>query len=358
MADERGERTEQPTGRRLGEARERGQVPRTAEAGAAVSLLAMGAYLSWGGAAWLEGFGRLLGLALEELRPAPWTPEHALELAGRMLGLFLTLAGPPILVVAAGAALASFVQVGPLFTTRPLEPDWGRLSPLAGLRALFGRHALVELTKAPLKLLLLGAVTWITLRPVLAELVLGAGQNVAATLREVASLVTTLLWRLGLAHAALAAADYGYQRWRHARSLRMTRQEVRDEARQSEGDPRIRARARSLHRQYATRRMFRDVARASVVVTNPTHLAVALRYAPGMGAPRVVAKGARLVADRIREEARRHGVPVIEQPPLARALYKAVPVGGEIPAALYRAVAEVLAYVWSLGGGRPATEPA
>ncbi|MBI3636878.1 MAG: EscU/YscU/HrcU family type III secretion system export apparatus switch protein, partial [Candidatus Rokubacteria bacterium] len=149
--------------------------------------------------------------------------------------------------------------------------------------------------------------------------------------------------------AALAALDYGYQRWSHRRGLRMTREEVKEEMKQAEGDPQIRARFRSLHRQYAMRRMMTAVPKADVVVTNPTHLAIALKYDAGsMKAPKVVAKGARLIAERIRQVARQSGVPVVEHKPLAQALYKAVPVGGEIPGRLYRAVAEILAYVWTL----------
>jgi flagellar biosynthetic protein FlhB len=211
----------------------------------------------------------------------------------------------------------------------------------------------VELGKAPIKLALLGVIAFVTVRPALASLMMGAGQSPLATLATVGELFVTLLWRLGFAHAALAALDYGYQRWSHRRQLRMTPQDVKDEARQSEGDPAIRARFRSLHRQYAMRRMMQDVAGADVVITNPTHLAVALSYRPGMRAPKVIAKGARLVAERIRERARAAGVPIVENKPLAQALYKAAPVGTEIPATLYRAVAEVLAYVWSLAGRRP-----
>lgn len=354
MADDRGERTEQPTGKRLSEARERGQVPRTAEAGAAVSVLAAAGFLTWAGPGWLGTFQSLLAVTVSEMRPTPWTAEHAEQFGLRLLGYYLALAGPPVLAAAAAGVAVNLLQVGFVASGHPLRPNWAKLSPINGIRNLFGRAALVELAKAPLKLLILGGVTYVTLRPAVAALFLGAGQSPTSTLATVGELIVTLLWRLGLAHAALAAADYGYQRWSHRRGLRMTREEVKEETRLAEGDPTIRARFRSLHRQYAMRRMMQDVARADVVITNPTHLAVALAYRPeGMSAPRVVAKGARLIALQIRERARAAGVPVVEHQPLAQALYKAVPVGGEIPAALYRAVAEILAYVWGLGGRRP-----
>jgi flagellar biosynthetic protein FlhB len=352
MADDRGQRTEQPTARRLGEARERGQVPRTAEAGVAMSLLAGAAFLAWAGPLALAPLVGLRDLVEMELHSGPWSPGHAALLAQRVLGAYLALAGPPILAVAVCVLAVGAVQAGGVLSTYPLKPNWGRLSPLAGLSRLLGWQALVELGKAPLKLAVLGLIAVVTIRPALAGLLLGPGQNPAATTAVVADLVLTLLWRLGLAHAALAALDWAYQRWSHRRGLRMTRQEVKDEMRQAEGDPGIRARIRSLHRQRAMRRMIQDVARAQVVITNPTHLAVALAWTPGMRAPQVLAKGARLVAQRIREAALAAGVPVVENRPLAQTLYKSVPVGGEIPASLYRAVAEVLATVWALGRRR------
>jgi flagellar biosynthetic protein FlhB len=354
MADDRGERTEQPTGKRLGDARDKGQVARTAEAGPAVMVLAAAGFFTWAAPTWYGGFQGLLAMSLSEMRPAPWTAAHAEEFGTRLLGYFAALAAPPILTVAVAAILVSFAQVGFIWTSHPLTPNWEKLSPLSGFRRLFGTHALVELAKAPLKLTLLGVITYYTVRPAVLALMWGAGQNTASTLSTVGDLVVTLLWRLGLAQAALSVLDYAYQRWSLTRQLRMTREEVKDEMRQTEGDPAIRARFRSLHRQYAMRRMMQDVATADVVVTNPTHLAVALKYDPARSsAPRVVAKGARLVAERIREKAREAGVPIMENKPLAQALYKTVPVGGEIPAALYRAVAEVLAYVWSLNRRLP-----
>jgi flagellar biosynthetic protein FlhB len=245
------------------------------------------------------------------------------------------------------------LQVGVTLSSEALGWRWSRLDPAAGLRHLLNAGAVVELAKAPVKLAIIGGMAWITVAPRLGELVSSAAREPAQALAAVGPLTLTLLWRVGLAHGLLAAADYLYQRWSLQKSLRMTREEVKDESRQSEVDPQIRARFRALHRQYTRRRMLQDVATADVVVTNPTHLAVALRYrAETMQAPQVVAKGARLLAEQIRERARWAGVPLVEHRPLAQALYKVVPVGGEIPAALYRAVAEILAYVWALGAGR------
>lgn len=354
MADEQaGEKTEQPSGRKLGEAREKGQVPRSGEAGAAVAVLGAAAFLAAAGPAWAQAFMALVPDLLTELRPTPWTNAHAEAFAHHVLRAFVMLAAPPMLVVAVAKIAVNLLQVGVVFSAHPLAPKWEMLNPLNGLKRIFGKGAWVELAKAPIKLVLLGGIAYATIRPAMPDLVLGAGQSISMALGLVSDLVIRLFWRLGAAHLALAALDYLYQRWSHRQGLRMTREEVKEENRQAEGDPLVRSRFRSLHRQYAMRRMMQDVATADVVVTNPTHLAVALKYdAATMRAPKVVAKGARLVAERIRERARSAGVPLVEHKLLARTLYKAVPVGAEVPAALYRIVAEVLAYVWSLGRRR------
>lgn len=349
MADDRGERTEQPTAKRLAEARERGQVPRSGEVGPAVAVLAAASYLAWMGPAWSGSLTALLPTLLGELRAPAWEVVDAEHYLGRALGAFVWLTAPVVLAIAALVVASSLMQVGFLLTGRPLKVDWNKLNLVNGLRTLFGSRALVELAKAPAKLALLGAIAWLTVRAEIPTLLTVAGTDPLEGVRVIAGLGLTLLWRIGLAHAALAVADYGYQRWSHRRNLRMTREEVKDEMRQAEGDPQVRARFRSLHRQYAMRRMMAAVPTADVVVTNPTRLAVALRYdAATMKAPRVVAKGARLIADRIREVARAAGVPIVEHQPLAQALFKAAPVGSEIPGRLYRAVAEILAYVWAL----------
>lgn len=354
MADDRGERTEQPTAKRLSEARERGQIARSPEISTAMMVLAVAAFLSWAGPSWVAGLNDLLPSMVPDLDPTPWTPARADEFARQTLARFLALVMPPVLTVVACVIGVNILQTGFNLSPKALAPKWDTLNPINGLRNLLGQQALVTLAKAPLKLALLGGVAWITVRPQISSLLAVGGRDAISGVRIFSDLALTLLWRLGAAHAVLAVLDYLYQRWSVRQSLRMTREEVKDEARQAEGDPQIRARFRSLHRQYAMRRMMQDVATADVVVTNPTRLAVALRYdAATMRAPKVIAKGARLIAARIRERAGEHGIPVVEHKPLAQALYKAVPVGGEIPSALYRAVAEILAYVWALGRRLP-----
>ncbi len=349
MADDLGERTEQPTGKRLSEARERGQIARSAEAGPAMTVLAAAAFLSWMGPAWGNSLSTLVPSLLAELRAPEWSVVDAEQFLGRALWAWISLTAPLTAVVAALVVAVEIFQTGFVLTGHPLKANWSKLNVFQGLRQLFNGRALLELGKAPLKLGLIGGIVYVTIRPEIATLMTVGGLDPMAGVRTFGGLAVTLLWRIGLAHAAIAGLDYGYQRWSHRRSLRMTPQEVKEEMRQAEGDPQVRARARSLHRQYALRRMMAAVPTADVVLTNPTHLAVALKYdADTMKAPRVVAKGARLIAARIRDAARAAGVPVVEHKPLAQALYKAVAVGGEIPSKLYRAVAEILAYVWAL----------
>jgi len=348
MADEL-ERTEAPTGRRLEEARRKGQIARSAELPTAFMILGAAAFLSWAGPGWSRALTELIPTLLGQVELGEWQPEAIHGLSLDVLGLFLRVALPPILVLAVVGIGANLLQVGFLFTAQPLEPRWGKLNPFEGLKRLLGTHALVELLKAPLKLAVIGGVAYITVKPHVAELVILAGRDPWATVVTVSGLTLALLWRIGAAYLALALLDYSYQRWSHRRGLRMSREEVKEEMRQSEGDPRVRARSRTLHRQYAMRRMMSQVPKADVVVTNPVHLAVALKYDRAtMRAPQVVAKGLRLVAEEIKKRARAAGVAVVEHPPLAQALYKSVALGGEIPASLYRAVAEVLAYVYML----------
>jgi flagellar biosynthetic protein FlhB len=348
VAFDAGERTEAASPRRRQEARAKGQVARSAELNSALLLLGTFGALALGGGAMGQALLRAIrgGIALSGRNP--------LELEGlRNLYVWTVLAigqtiAPVALTGMAMGVLGNVLQVGLHVTPEALHPNWGRLNPAAGLRNLLSSRGAVELIKAILKLALLGSVAYWTLRPAWARFA-ELGQ---ADLMQILAWQTGLALRLGLRVAGvygfLALADYGYQRWQHEQRLRMTRAEVQEESRQQEGSPQIRARVRSVQQMRATRRMMQDVPGASVVVVNPIHIAVAIKYqARTMRAPRVVAKGKRLMAQRIVAAARAAGVPVVQDIPLARALDKAVGVGGEIPTALYLAVAQILAYVYA-----------
>lgn len=347
------ERTEQPTARRREEARRRGQVARSIDLSAAAALLGGVGMLALTGQAvmgasletarrWLEAAGR------REL-----TSETALTLILDAAVSSATIAWPIAIVPPLVGVACQLVQTRFTLSPAALTPRWSRLDPAQGLRRLVSARSVVELGKAVVKLVIVGGVAGVTLRQAWPGFsVLGQGGS-GAVVPALAQVVVTLWLRIGLAYLALALVDYGYEWWRNERGLRMTREELREELRHTEGDPLLRSLRRATHRRLAARRMLQDVRRADVVVRNPIHYAVALRYDQRrMKAPTVVAKGARLIAQRIIEAARRHGVPVVDNPPLARALFRSVALGREVPPALYRVVAEVLAYVYSVRSGR------
>lgn len=352
------EKTEPASARRKEQAREEGQVARSPELATFV-VVAAGVGLLWllGGqlGAALQGLlrgalGFEPGLAFAADAPVLLLHQQA-ETAVRA---FLPFGGAMLLA----ALLAPLLLHGWLFSPQVMEPDFNRLNPMSGLQRMFSVNSLADLAKSLLKAGLLAVVAawagWVFLGDIL-EL---ARQPAAPALaRSLAIIALSALALLG-AMLLVAAIDVPYQLWSFGRKLRMTRDEVRKEMKETEGDPQLKARVRGMQREAARRRMMAQVPKADVVVTNPTRFAVALRYREGaMRAPQVVAKGALLVAARIRELAEAHGVPVVQAPPLARALYRHAELEREIPQALYTAVAEVLAYVYQLRRWRGGEAP-
>jgi flagellar biosynthetic protein FlhB len=251
-------------------------------------------------------------------------------------------------MIAAGLSL-NLIQVGFLFTTKPLQPKFERLNPITGLQKFVSARSLVELIKSLTKLVLITAIIWFTLRSRWQELILLMNLTPLGLLGAVGGLVAAVWWRIAVAMIILGIADYGYQWWQHGRDLRMTVREAREEVKELEGDPAIKRRVRQLQRQIAMQRMMAEVPKADVIVTNPTEYAVALRYELSeMRAPVVVAKGARLTAQRIRDLAAEHDVPIVQKPELARALFRSVEIGQTIPEDLFHTVAEVLAFVYQI----------
>src|SRR5581483_393287 len=265
------------------------------------------------------------------------------ELRGEMERQFSTLLRPDF----TDATLADlWLSMGLLFLRV--------CAPLLALQRLFSLHGLIELAKTLLKAALVAFVLYQVYTESVPELLALAAGDLRASAAQLGALALRLGVTVGAALLGLGILDYGYQRWEFVRSSRMTKDELREEFKQTEGNPQIKSRIRALQRKIASRRMMQEVPKADVVITNPTHLAVALAYRAGeMSAPRVVAKGADAVAQRIKEIAREHEVPVLEDKPLARALYAAVEIGTEIPIELFQAVAEVLAYIYALKGQAP-----
>jgi flagellar biosynthetic protein FlhB len=265
----------------------------------------------------------------------------------------LARAVAPIALVALGAGLlASVLQVRPQLTPAAIKPSFKKLNPLTGIKRVFGTNALVECAKAVAKTVVVGGVTFFAVWPQLQSLGALVGLSPEALPAFTGGIVMHIATRAVLALLVIAAVDFAWQRYRHEKSLRMSKQEVKQEARQSDVAPEIRSQIRRRQLEAARRRMMADVLTADVVVTNPTHFAVALRYDGKKPAPEVVARGADLVAAAIREIARDHGVPVLSNPPLARALYHDVEIGQMIPDRFFAAVAEVLAFVYRTSGRR------
>lgn len=355
------ERSEAPSPRRLEQAREEGQVARSREFSAFAVLMAGAAGLWFSGAQLFDGLSRMMAHAL---RTAPLVADEQLMtvvLARQSLETWWLVA--PLLIALLLAAFAAPLGLsGWLFTPKPLLPDFSRLNPLTGIMRMFSGHALTELGKALAKVLVIGAVA---VGVIASQLPLFSTLIAHPLESGIVSAGRLVMWCFAVIAGSMiliVAVDVPMELWRHFSKLRMSLEEVKKEAKETEGDPAVKAAVRGQQREMARRRMMADVPGADVVVTNPTHYAVALSYSDGsMRAPRVVAKGAELVAMRIREIARENHVPVLESPPLARALYRHAEIGDEIPETLYAAVAEVLAYVFQLrhyhSRGGPAPKP-
>jgi flagellar biosynthetic protein FlhB len=349
-------RTEDPTPRRRQQARDEGRIARSPELVAAALLVTGTILLASVG-------GRAIGRqAIELFRVGPgWLLDGEPTLAGmvaliRAVTWRSAVALAPLLIGLGLVALAlGAVQAQGIASWKPVRPDLARINPLKGFRRIFGAEAVLNLIKASGKLAVLATVTYVVLRQAIPRFASLADGGPAMVILLLEWSIVRVGVSVGLAFLALGALDYAVQRFRLEKSLKMSRQEIVQEHREQEGDPQIKARIRQIARQRARKQMLSQVAKADVVITNPTHLAVALRYdgASG-GAPTVVAMGERKLAERIKAIALRAGVPLVENKPLARALLATCTVGSPIPPALYVAVAEILAFVYRRRGRIPA----
>ena len=347
-ADDTGEKTEQPTPRRRQEAREEGHVPRSADLTAALSLLVGLVLLNVFGPRMYERMIVLIRQTLEVAEPSAGELRASIGRAGYAATMILL---PFLLLLLVGTAAGTLAQSGLVFTPKRLIPRLANLSWKRGLKRIFSLEAVVRTLLGLLKMALVGLVAYYTIKSHIGPVLTSGTIPPAGILHLASSVLFALLVRLALVLLVLGLIDYFYQRYRIERSLRMSKQEIKDELKRMEGDPLVRARRRRAQLKQAMQRIGIDVPKSDVVVTNPTEYAVALRYDEAtMAAPRVSAKGRDLLALRIRQIAQQHGVPIVQRPPLARGLYHACEVGDEIPPAYYRAVAEVLAYVYQLTG--------
>jgi len=357
-ASDSAEKTEAPTGRKLSKAREEGQVARSIELPAAAVTISAMMLLFMIGGVWIARLSVLFAGGFAFDRKSLDTPSLLPALAAQQFGEGLMLILPLMLLTAVMAILASGATGGYLFSLNAIMPNFSKLNPGAGLARIFGTKAWVELLKSIAKFTLIGTVLWILVTRHLNEL-LHMGQMSLQPALEAAGLLIgeSALW-LSLCLLFIALIDAPYQRYAFMKDMRMTKQEVKDEMKDMEGKPEVKAKIRQRQREMSNARMLQKVKDADVVITNPEHFAVALSYDPaGDGAPILLAKGADHIAARIREEAKLHGVEIFASPALARAIYFTTELDRNIPEALYYAVAQVLAYVFNLAQIRPGVQP-
>ena len=353
MSESAAERTEQATPKRLEEARKKGQVPRSVDLSTATVCISAAAAIYTLGKMVAGQFADYMRDALS-LSPAVVMSEDAIWPALTDAGSRAILMMLPILGATFVAALAAPIAIGGWnFSGKAMAPQFSRLNPASGIGRMFSARSFMELGKGLAKVSVIGLIAWVLLKVLTPQLMGLTSEPVNNAIAHSAQLTGYSLLILVCGLAVIAAVDVPFQLWQHSKDLRMTKEEVKEEYKESEGSPETRGRIREAQRALSRGRMLQDVPTADVIVTNPTHFSVALRYDENKNrAPVVVAKGTDLLAAKIREIAMENSVPIVEAPPLARALYRSVEIGQEVPAALYVTVAQVLTYVFQLRAAR------
>ncbi|MEW6426834.1 MAG: flagellar biosynthesis protein FlhB [Thermodesulfobacteriota bacterium] len=351
MAEENSgqEKTEEPTARRLKDARDKGDIAKSMEIPSALVLLSSILTLYGFSTFFMEQFYRMLKHYLTNLHAVPLGLGDMSALTLEGMRFSLVTAGPVMLVVLVVGLLANVGQFGFLFTTEKLTPKLSKIDPIQGFARMFSLQMLANSVKSIMKVVIIGYVAYREIMRALPGLNPLMDQEVLQIAGFIGQVSFRIFLKAALILIVLAMFDYAFQRWEFMKKMRMTKQEMKEEAKQTEGDPHVKGRIRAIQMEMARRRMMEEVPKADVVITNPTRLAIALRYdSMSMHAPKVVAKGAGAIAQRIREVAREHGVPLVENKPLAQALFKQVKIDDYVPENLFQAVAEVLAYVYGL----------
>jgi len=347
------ERTEEATQRRRDDARAEGRVPRSQELTIAASLLGSAAVISGLAPAAGRGLFAIMGHSLSSIGSISLDLQSATALIRETaMRAFMATLGL-IAAMSLATLVVAAIQARGVISAKPLMPQFSRINPISNAKNLLGLRQIVELLKSLGKLAIVGLAVYGSIKAALPDAIALSQESDIGFLFVIKRYTVRMLTSAGAAYLALAAADYLWQWWQHEKSLRMTKEEVKQELRQNEGDPHVKQRRRAIARSYARRQMMKDVPKADVVIVNPTHIAIAIKYDPNVApAPIVLAIGQRKVAERIKAIAAEAGVPMVENKPLARALLKTAKVGTLIPYELYMAVAEVLAYVLRTRGTR------
>jgi flagellar biosynthetic protein FlhB len=349
-ADDDG-KTEEPTAKKLSDAREQGNVPKSNDLTSAVAILAMAGILWLFGAKTGEKLGNLMRDSFALIATFEVAPTNLVDMLGslgiKVLWILLPITGTLAII----SLTAQFLQTDFNVSTKTLKPNFKQVFGLAGLKRLFSSEAWIELVKSLLKMALVAVIGYHVVSRHYFEYLRTADQSIRQILSLVGSVTIEIFWKCGLLLIFIGVGDFLWQRRRWKTKLKMTKQEVKDEAKSSEGDPQIKGKIKRLRQEMHRNMMMHEMPKATVVITNPTFIAIALRYTQGVDqAPVVVAKGKRLIAERIRDTAREHNIPIVEDKPVARGLYDLAEIGAPIPAEFFAAVAEILAYVIGLKG--------
>lgn len=344
------ERTEKATPKKRQDARKKGQVAKSQEVPTVAILLSALTFFYFGGTWMFMQVSDVTQTILRDVAQVVISIESIQTLLWVIFQKTIFLMAPLFLVIMVAGFFSNISQIGFLMSGETMIPKLSTLNPISGMKNLFSLRGLVELAKSLLKVIIIGGMAYVILRGQFDDIPGLVDFGIGDTMTFVGHAFLKLGFYTCLVLVVLAGLDYVYQRWQHEKDLRMSKQEVKDEYKQREGDPKVKGRIRAAQREMAMKRMMAAVPDATVVITNPTHLAVALKFENTMAAPIVVAKGAGKIAERIRTIATEHDIPIVEQKPLARTLFKTVEIDQAIPADLYHAVAEILAYVYRLKG--------
>ena len=352
MADDMGNRTEAPTGKRLQEARENGQIPKSLDLTGAVDLIGAAVVVYYFGHMLVTGLGEMMQTVLSGGGPIGMLEqEDYIKLFNWAVVRGLMTTWPMVVITCAVIYVGHLQQTGFQWSFKPLEIKPEKLNPFTGFKKLFAKRNAVKTGVNSLKALIMTVIVSAFITKHMHEMAALPMLSLLGAVAAVFELIVKLIIWLLAVMLIIGAADYGYQLWQHQQDMKMTKHAVKDDRKAAEGDIEMRARRMRMGRDVIVQRLKSAVPQADVIITNPTHFAVALKYNPAtMAAPIVVAKGADYVAFRIRDMANAAGIPIIEKPPLARALYNNVPVGREVPNQFYEAVAEILAYVYRISG--------
>lgn len=348
------EKSEQPSPKRREEAQEKGNVAKSQELNSVAVIIAMLLIFKLMSGVFGETMTTFMSDIYQQSSLIDLSTQTMPVLLSKTLAAFAKIMGPVLLGVLLFAVASNVGQIGFIFANKALIPDFKKISPKSGLKRMFSSRSLVELAKGIFKLAVIGIIGYMIVVKYYDGYLLLPHRSILEIASFTSGAIYDLTFKIALALLIMAVADFAYQRYEHEKQLKMTKQEVKDENKQSEGDPKIKGAIRQKQRDMVRRRMMNDVPKATVVITNPTHYAVALKYEPAnkSEAPKVVAKGKNLIALKIKEIAGKHAVPIIENKPLARSLYSSCEIGGEIPMALYQAVAEVLSQVYKNNQGK------